>query len=266
LGTTTETAKRNDPVVVNNFCAIGIIFPRDEPSTIFTDVKWQYPVKAFDNMVYPQGGNWFGEDAAKDRGPRETLIRELGEELSFDHPADPKELTLILGVANPVTQNRMATARDVTDADRLILKSIVEEIQTGAVPFADFLSYTPKSVLDAADPENQRGDITAIVSAWLIPVSRATWAQISNMQLRFGNLSNESRSAVLSLNDMIERNIHAAFGYDRILQAFWLAMGLNEAKKLPLVDRITHDCIGTPRASWVDYLIDFNPTKRPPGF
>jgi len=254
------------PISVNNFCAIGIIANTDNPEEIFTDIKWEYPVAAFNNMVCPQGGNWFSESAKDDTGPLETLRRELGEELSFDNPADYGELVGLLGVDNPPPEIKIPKIRHVTHSDKEKLAEIVTALQELARPFGDFYSHTPKSVLDTADPKNERGDMSAVVSAWVISLPPKLWKSLVTLQYKFGNLSNESRSVILSLDRMIDSRIRAAFGHDRILQRFWIDMGFPKARRLTLVEGIEHRQIGAPRERWTEYLLDFNPAKRPPGF
>lgn len=263
--TTAEPQAGSGAIEVNNFYSIGIIFRANNPREIFTDIKWQYPVKAFNNMACPQGGNWFNEDAKGDGGPRGTLCRELGEELSFDKAADQDELAKILDITLPPREEFPAN-RNASDIDREILAELSLVFQELAAPFTDFYTFTPKSILDAADPENQRGDMSAVVSAWSIPLVEKDWRRLWELQTKFGNLSNESRSIIISISQMIKANTHTAFGHDRILQAFWRAMGIAGAKDLPLVEGIEHRLVGTPRASWLDYLPDFNPKRRPPGF
>ena len=254
------------PTQVNNFCAIGIIFPVENPRFTFTDIKWEYPVKAWDNMVCPQGGNWFGKEAVGDIGPMSTLRRELSEELSFEKPTRDNELAHILDINVGPATSAPEAIRPPTENEREILRDVTEAIIANTVPFGDFYSFMPRSILDAADASNQRGDASAIVSTWIIPLPRDVWQKLTDLQVTFGNLSNESRSVITSVDKMIEAGTRAAFGQDRILQAFWRAMEISRSKHLPLVEGVEHRLIGTPRASWTDYLNDWNPLKRPEGF
>lgn len=252
--------------VVNNFCSIGIIFPIANPRFIFTDIKWQYPVKAWDNMICPQGGNWFGPDAKSDGGPLDTLRRELSEELSFEKSTSGDELSKILDIPAGPAVSIPAGNRPPTEEEKTHLREIVDALTKNIVPFGDFYSFMPRSILDAADPANQRGDAAAIVSAWCIPLSSEAWNKLAELQKTFGNLSNESRSVITSIDRMIASHTYIAFGHDRILQAFWQAMGIAESKNVPLVEGIEHRLIGTARSSWTDYFDEWNPTKRPEGF
>lgn len=251
--------------VVTNICGVAIIYRASDPSQVFIEVKDDgYPMARFRRCLCLIGGNWIGLHAAGDLTTRRTLEREIDEELSLTKGvASTLELKL-LGL-EPKDKFYVTPKNDLApnEEDFRILNEIKKAINEGLVHFGDFILKVPKSVLDAADPENKRDGLSAIASYWTVGLSEETWEKLSALQKKFGNLSNESVTLLTSIDEIIATGTEIAFGHDRPLQRFFEGWGLENAKNLLLIEGITSVPIENPPATYAEYLERFEVQKRP---
>ena len=98
---------------------------------------------------------------------------------------------------------------------------------------------------------------------WVVSLAEIHWQMLKRLQNKFNNLSCESTTIITSLSDIIAADTKTAFGHDRVLQRFFLAMGFAEAKYLPLQDHHEARFIGTTLPSYEDYLAKFSVMKKP---
>ena len=234
---------------------VGIIYSQSNPRCILAETKTPgYPMEAFVGAVSLIGGNWLGDNARKDENPLDTFRREVGEELSPGRSAEGDELVMLGHAETP----NVAVARDRTMSTRgqEALFDLKKTICTNAVPFGDFI--------DTISPAyRKQGGYDFLASCWAVPLDYKEWMTLMRLQDAFRNLSNESATVITSLDEMINKGQKSAFGYDRLLQRFWLAMGLTQARDLPMMEG--NDCqpVGTAMATYEDYLAVYDVAKKP---
>lgn len=251
---------------VTNMAATVIIYKKSDPSQIFLERKDNtHPIKLVRNQLCTVGGNWIGPNAKNDLNPLETLMREIDEEWVFTRPMrDSKELFL-LGMSDknkefgPTPINKL----EITDEDEEMLSHVKLRVVFTAEPCGDFINTIPRAVLDEADSENKRDGFNVLISYFMVGLSDATWEVLQLLQDKFGNISAESVSVITSLDEIIKNGTNTAFGHDQVLQRFFLSHGLEDAKRLPLVNGIESMPVGMPRANYADYLKEFDVLRKP---
>jgi hypothetical protein len=252
---------------INNMSSVGIFYRASSPDQIFIEMKDDgHPVRAVRRQLSPIGGNWVGREARHDAGPLSTLRREVGEELAFDHPLrDALELAE-LGHNNEDVQFFAPTKRndfEVTEEDKEDLEMIRVGITSSAVPYADFLHTISKSVMDAADPKNEREGFSVITSYFTVGFDENLWTKLARLQAKFGNLSNESISMIITLEEIIHSSTYIAFGHDAAMRKFFLDNNCPDAEKLPHVEGVESVYLGEPHTSYDYYLAEFDIAKKP---
>lgn len=251
--------------LITNIAAVGIIYRATNPTEIFLEMKDDgHPIKLVRRQLCPIGGNWIGDVAKNDASPLATFRRELNEELSFDRPMRNTEEYSLLGIADakicaPTPSNEV----EITAWDLQTLRQLKRMISSSARPFGDFLNTVSKSAMDATDPDNTRDGFTSLVSYYTIGLDENDWWRLSELQSKFGNLSNESITMMTSLDDIIRTETKTAFAHDRVLRQFWLNLELHKASQLPLVPGLESVPVGKPFNSYAEYLERYEVAKKP---
>ena len=253
-------------VPITNISAVGLIHRESDPSRIYIDFKDDgLPVKAFRRTLCPVGGNWIGEGAKADADPLATFRRELLEELSFEKVERSSEEYVDLGIADLEVFGAVGgfSGAEVTAEDHADLAHLKRTISESAAPFGDYLTEIPKSVLDAADPENKRNGFTVLVSYYRVGLSDEDWTKLERLQRKFGNLSNESISVILSLAEIVEKGIKCAFAHDIALRDFFRSRDCKGADGLPIYDGTHAERVHDPLGSYAEYLERYDVAKTP---
>lgn len=251
---------------VNHIASVGIIVRKTNPSQIFIEIKDDgYPIKAFRRNLCLIGGNWIGEASRHDLGPRDTFHRELKEELSLEKcAASTLELKLLGFIPKDSFYNVPTIEKIATAEESQILEDLKRAMIENCTPFGDYINTIPKTVLDEADPQNKRDGFIVLISCWTVALNEEHWQQLSRLQRKFKNLSNESITIIISLHEIVKARVKIAFGYDRILQQFFLSHGLESAKRIQLINNISSVKVGEPMASYNnDYLVKYEAAKKP---
>jgi len=249
-------------IPVNNICGVAIIYSKDDPSRIFLETKTSdYPVKVFAGSLCLIGGNWIGEAAKADANPMETLRRELDEELCLAPLTEGQHEELSLLGLGQGTKYDLQKNTQASEADIQCLNEVKKAMSLSIVPFLDAVSLTPKRVFDGADPQNKRGDIQALLSNYLIPLERETWNELVRLQKRYGNLSNESLSVILTFDEIREKGLKVSWGHDRALDRF--CRMYSDDKGIPLVEGVVWENHGAPMSSYDKYEEIYDVAKRP---
>lgn len=230
--------------------AIGIIYRAKNPAEVFLELKGDfYPIKAFRRHLCLIGGN----RRDNDRNPQGTFLREFQEEISFaEAKEDLAELYAIFGITEGVPtiiRNLVPTKEDYQRLEQLKCR-VIEETRA----YRDYLAVIPETVLRQADPAYRRGDIRVLLSYCLVSLDEETWQTLTALQSKFGNLSNESLSCLLSIDAIIEQRLKTFPGHDQALRQFWKECGLKQAKDIPLFDGAVVEFRGTPLGSYDEYL------------
>ncbi len=249
---------------ITNLSSAAIIYRRADPSQVFLEVKDNgHPVKLVHGQYCFIGGNWIGENAKYDRNWRDTLNREVLEELTFDRPIRSGEELVQLGLADicQFSPTTIAAVPNVTDLNDL--GDLRAEIMNGSVPFGMFLNTVSKEAMDAADPANTRQCFSTLCSYGMMPISEKKWQRLERLQVKFQNLSNESITMITSLDEILKKNLKGAFGHDQVLRSFWLAMGLRGVKEMPIVQGVASHSAGPAFATYQDCLEMYDIAKKP---
>ena len=250
---------------VNNVASVGLIIRKADPSQIFIEVKDDgYPMKAFRRTLCPIGGNWIGEAARYDRSTLNTFHRELREELLLEkHTASTLELKLLGHIPDDNFYNVPTKEQIATEDEVRLLEELKQVMIENCIPFGDYINVVTKEVLDLADPKNESDGFTSLVSYWIVALNEAYWQNLTKLQNRFGNLSNESITVITTLDEIVREGVKIAFGHDRVLQQFFLCYGLELARNIQLIDGIFSQEVGKPMASYKDYLEKYEIKKKP---
>lgn len=251
-------------VTVNNISSVTIIARAAKRNQIFIEVKDDgYPLRVFRRCLCPIGGNWIGQAARQDRNPLDTVRREINEELSLDkRTASMLELSLLGMKPEKNFYQTPSFDQPAEEAEIKVLNELKRVITESCAPFGDYLQIIPKEVLDRADPENKRDGFAGICSYWVVVLNEYDWEQLTALQKKFGNLSNESVTLFTSLEEIIETGVKTAFGHDRPLQQFFLCHGFSAARQFPLIEGISSQPIPT-MASYTDYLEKYEILRKP---
>lgn len=243
-----------------------IIYRANNPGEIFIEAKDDgHPLKLVRRQLCFIGGNWIGNGAVGDRGPRDTACRELNEELSFDRPMqDTLELAL-LGVADREFMAPPTRKGDefVPESDRKALATLKEEICKNATPYNMAFNSVSKEAILAADPAYQRDAVSGLCCYFTVALADYWWYMLTHLQQTYGNLSNESITLMTSLGEIIATGQKTAFGHDHALRRFFLSQGLPRAEELPMVDGATSEVIGPVPESYEKLLQEWNILKKP---
>jgi len=225
-------------ISVNNIAATAIIYSVDNPSQIFIERKTDdYPVKVFAGVLCTPGGNWVGHGAKDDANPEATIRRELEEEFSLVPSEGGADEMGVLGYnagadGRDLQKNTQATAEDIE-----CFAQVKEAMLSAVTPFMDALVTIPKTLFDSADPENKRGDTTLLISYFLVGLSGEDWDKLVRLQEKYGNLSNESETRIVTVDEMCQQSMKVSWGHDRALGHFLLMKGIE--KRIPTFDGIS---------------------------
>lgn len=258
-------------LTVNHIASVVIVYKKSDPSQIFIEIKDDtHPLKAVRLKLCPIGGNWIGESGKNDKCPKDTLIREIREELSFVKTTRTSdELLQCIANASVATSERevfdpvVASLLTPTEQEIWKLNEIREIICHFSVPFGDFFVTLPRSVFDRFDPENKRDGFSPLITYFECGLEDEWWNALVALQQKFGNLSNESITLITSLDRIVDSPIYSAFGHEHGLKAFFLRQGFAKAIDFPLIDGIGGYYAGVPLESYEEYLRRYEVLKKP---
>lgn len=210
---------------IRSISAVGIIYHEDNPAEVFFEMKDEtHPDTTARGKLCPIGGNWLGPEAAADRGPFDTLAREIREELSLEEVV-------------------------CSQKDRQGLEVVREVMIAMACRGEDCLQVMPTC--------------TALVSYFGVAIWEGAWQKLARLQAAYGNLSRESSTCIMSLDQIIAEGKQMAFCHDRALQRFWLRQGLAQANELPLLPGFGSQELVDSYATYMDYLEHYEVAQKP---
>lgn len=246
-------------VVIGNISATVIVYRGRNPSEVFMEVKDHgYPFPNFKGRYCIIGGNWVGNNARADKNPRETMCREVREEITFDRPvitSDDLE-DLEFGSFPPYISAGISAVSN--EGDRTKLEELRNIITEGAVAWKDCLQSVPTEVHNGERPGS-----TTLCSYWHVGLGENEWGRLLELQSKFGNLSNESLTILTSVDEMIREGLMGTWGHDQALRSFLIEMGVARAESLPCLPGITLDKLHPPLNSYDDYLARYDVKKNP---
>jgi hypothetical protein len=252
---------------INNISSSVIPFRREDPRQIFTEVKdGTHPLLCVRGGLCTLGGNWIGAAAANDRGPKDTVVRELGEELTLTGRPVNTEKLVALGFISTSEEYSVSPALQQPDAnDEKLLDCLVSEIVRNVSPFGCYLNTVTTEAIRAADPGATREGFTSLSCIWTSALGEDSWNSLSYLQKKYGNLSNESISMVLSLDDILRQNLTGAFAQEHVLRNFFTASGFSsKAVKIRTIPDQASVYAGPVLETYAEYLTRYDVAKMPP--
>lgn len=226
---------------LNVIASAVIIFRELNPAWVFLESKpANYHIVSFRNHLCPFGGDWGRNTRGRmDRNPKETVAREINEELSLER-----------SLRHPL----------MTPSDIPALADIRDEILQNLTPFGDFFQIIPAKILQKSDPEARAQDRAAIISYWTSGITEDCWARLVYLQNKFGNVCTEGTSMVISLGQILAAKIPFSWGSDQVMREFfWFRHGFNAAERLPLFPEISMRRMGwASHETYREYLNKYN--------
>ena len=252
---------------ITNISSVVIPFRRIDPSQIFVEIKDKsHPLVLVRGGLCPIGGNWIGANAVGDESPLYTVRREVTEEMTVakDRKAVSTQELVELGLAETAAEY-VTTGSAQTDeaADRARLEYVVGTIAASMCPFGSYLNTVTSEAIQGAEPGSKREGFTTLACYWVAPLDEKSWEVLTQLQAKFGNLSNESVSMVTSLGEILQKNLSGAFAHEQVLRDFFESFGLTEAKKIRIVGGQTSEFAGPILGSYANYLEKYDIEKKP---
>jgi len=254
-------------ITINHIASSGIIYKESDPSKIFLEIKDKtYPIKQFRHALCPIGGNWIGEAAKKDRGPKETFNREVEEELSFKKPLVSSSELKLLGIKNAKDYRLNKLKHQPNKEDLKALLHVKRVIKKSKKPWGDFLHTVNQDKISLANFFNhQDRKFTHLISYYFVPIKNKDWEILENLQNKFGNLSEESQTIIVSVNNIIKNHLQFIWGHDQVLKQFFLKNKIKSASKLSILKNIQSKAAGRSLNSYTAYRKRYNVFKTPFG-
>lgn len=247
-----------------NIASVAIVYKASDPSKIFLEIKDNtHPLLLVRNKFCFIGGNWIGKEAISDKGPLDTIRRELKEELTLTKKnVNTKEL-VELGIATQSEEYQVLSQAQPSEYDIIMLRELARIISNKLTPFGLYLNTVTSKAILSADPNSTRDGFTSLCCYWKVALNDTHWMHLSYLQDTYKNLSNESISAMLSLEEIIGKNIYGAFCHDKVLKDFFLSMGLTRAHKMKIVPNQKSVYAGPIKETYEEYLKEYNVIKKP---
>ncbi|MFA6354567.1 MAG: hypothetical protein WCX12_02710 [Candidatus Paceibacterota bacterium] len=253
--------KRN---TINHIASAGIIYPKNDPTKIFLEIKDKtYPIKKFRHSLCLIGGNWIGKAAKKDQSPSSTFNREVEEELSFRKPLVSSTELKLLGIKNSKDYQIKKLKHKPDSKDIKSLRSIKTIIKKSKKPWGDFIHTINQKEILLSNFIGQNKNLVFVNSYWLIPLKEKDWAILENLQKKFGNLSEESQTVIISIDDILKNKIQIIWGHDHILKKFFLKNKINSANRLSIFKNIQSKNLGKTLKSYKEYKKKFTILRNP---
>ena len=209
--------------------SVGIIYPASDPTLVFGEMKGDaYPHIHWRNMFFLIAGGASDKDAQRDNNGLAVFLREVEEELV---------VTLL-------------------NEDGLRLSHLRAAIRDAAKPFQDYLFEIPRNVFLKANPGYTKGDGRELATIIEVPLPDEMWALLVELQERYGNLSNESDSCIITLEEAVRGRLRLSWMVAYILRDFWASKGIALAEQTPLHEGVLSRRLGMPREHYSLYAPD----------
>ena len=257
---------KHEPKWANNIAAVGLFYRATNPREIFVEMKDDgYPFEVFRNHLNMIGGNWINDAALSDMNPRDTFVREVCEELSFEREVIDSEDYEKLGLGAHASYQQVINPVMPSTKDKECLARIKECTRIKAHPVGDFLVHTPAEVFAQVPQKKVREAHTGLVSFWVVPMGDELWEELTRLQKKFGNLSNESITVLTSVNEIVEKSSAFGWGQAQLLARFVNFTTERGEKRcsLPGVPGISITPMPDPMSSYRGYLATYHIAKHP---
>ena len=250
-------------IKIGGISTVVIPFRESQPWEIYAETKDStYPW--FPNCLCFIGGNWGDAPSVNDKSPRDTLIREITEELDLSKHGEK-----YLSPRN---------TEKVLPEDVDMLASLIATIKAGIRPFGDYLQKIPTEVFCKQDPARAKQkeaagkpvtEVTGICSYNVCPLTDTTWGELLYLHSKFGRLSVESCDRPVSLDDIIRDGMKWIYAHQQAAKDFFASYARrSDYQHMPMIEGISSEKIGMPLASYDEYRklydIEKDPAKLKP--
>ncbi len=239
-----------------NISAVAVIVSPDEDKVFLSRKDDGYPIALIRGGLCPIGGNWTGKDAARDTGPRDTVRREIREELTLRRPVRSGAELGQLGFGGQVTYEPTASnGAEIRDADEQLLQRLAATISEVLSFETSYIHTVTAEAMRTADPSSTRETIETLCFVYRAQLHHDEWATLETLQERYGNLSNEAPTLILGRDQLGGEKY--AFGHESSVRA---VMGVNTS----IIPGVYSERRGEMRdAPYAELLDRYDPIKRP---
>lgn len=262
---------------VNNVCVGAWFCQKSNPSNIFVDRKFQYPIPAIDGRLAVIGGNWFGLEADNDEKPLGTLVREVSEELSLKHgKASMAEMGKLDNSGVVGEYQTPQGSAEATPEDIALLERIRAAVIANAEFFNAYVITTKDQYFWRADPADEKArGIVSLACYYAVPLEDELWAGLARLQAKFGNLSSESVTVMTFLGEMLAaqrtetdpyKRFDFAWAHGWAVKEYFISKGFVGARELELPYYTDAELVVTSVESYADILERFEVAKMPPKY
>ncbi len=250
---------------ISNISSVAIIYRKSNPNQVFIERKdYTHPLILVRGGLCFIGGNWVGVAAINDLGPRDTVLREMIEELMLKAKNVNTQELVDLGLANSIENYiTQISHTEIEEADQIILDEIITAIKNELTPFGSYLNTVTREAILTADPTSTRDGFTTLSCYFEVGLDEENWEKLTYLQEKYSNLSNESESTILSLEEIIEQNLSGAFCHEQVLRDFFLSKGLTDAHNMRIIPDQTSVYVDPPLATYTEYLEIYDIAKMP---
>lgn len=221
-------------VPINNIAAVVLVYPASDPRRVFIQRKDDGLPNDFGQKraLCPFGGNWWGPEAASDQGPLDTVLREIREEW------------------------RVMPANTITPEIERVLAAVTRVI----VPWRAALVTTSAEALGNGKP----GFIT-LGHYFTAGLADEEWELLARLQEQHGRLSNEGNSTIVSVDDIVGRQLRVAYNHGPALRDFFLGNGFEQAQGMYLYPSDEEPTVVDFCNTFKQILDRYMVAKLPPG-
>jgi hypothetical protein len=251
---------------INNISSVCFVFRAANPRELFLEVKDDgHPIPLVHGQLCPIGGNWIGADAVADKGPLDTIRRELKEELTLDRPMRETGEMVSLGLADQEIAPQQATPIAEVTIDPLDLEDlefVKLAISEGLQGCGSGLNTVTAEAMLAANPASTRETFTTLSCYWVVMLDEEPWHKLVALQNKFGNLSCEAVTRIITLKMILAEGLQIAFAHDEMLRTLFQRLGCADAKNIPHVAG-TETALTASLVRYQDYLERYNIARTP---
>lgn len=242
---------------LSHAAAVIVVYRAINPQQVFMDRKDQTHPRVYCRGGYcPIGGN--RNKGRTETGPRALALAELSEELTFVRAVRDDAEYKELGTTDAVSQYAATSISGVpiTTEDVLALEMLKAKIARVIRPYGDFIARIPNHAIRHLEPnwDMARPIVPYLCSYFEAGLDEQEWKELTRLQTKFGNLSNESETEIFDLAEAVTRNDHGAFHHGPAMRHWWNKQGLYElAMRLRMLPGISAEFIGPCSAIWDEY-------------
>lgn len=248
---------------IANACSVVIIYNIANPDEVLTQVKdGGYPNKAVQHRLCPIGGNLVG--AANCRTPAQLAILELMQEMSFK-PVSQSELNemKVLGIGVVTSATDVVLKQAPTDEDEAALELAKSAIIANLQPFGLRVNHFPTETIRLYDPSSNKTGFSVAACCFTSGVDPYIWSELKRLQKTYGRVINEGYSAILSLQQILDRRWEAAFAHDSFYRDFFTFHGCKGAPQFPKQQYTGCEAVGPVPATFAELLRTCSLQKLP---